>query len=277
LERCRKLKELPALEIGNEAARGGFPMLETLDLRNLDSLESIVWNAKTMLQLQILKISSCHVLKTFIVEELPNLRKLNISSCAELKELSMESGGGFPRLEKLELHTLDSLESIVWNAKTLLQLQSLYISNCRVLKTFRVEELPNLKKIKIKQCRELEVEIGSVPMLKKLTLEGLKKSESIARASSVWNKETMAELEVIKIMGCTLLRRLPKEMDKLPKLKEIVGEVGWWEGINWENDNVKIKLSQLFKENRENEDKYEWYEEYDIDDEDEEDEDEEDD
>ena len=108
----------------------------------------------------------------------------------------------------------------------------------------------------------MEVEIDSVPMLKKLTLKGLKKSESIARASSVWNKETMPELEVIKIMGCPLLRRLPMEMDKLPKLKEIVGEVGWWEGINWENDNVKIKLSQLFRqykidEEDENEDKEE--------------------
>jgi hypothetical protein len=38
---------------------------------------------------------------------------------------------------------------------------------------------------------KLEVVIDSVPMLKKLTLKGLKKSESIARPSSVWNKETM--------------------------------------------------------------------------------------
>jgi disease resistance protein RPS2 len=59
LTRCLKLKELPALEIGNEAARGGFPMLEKLHLQRLDSLESIVWNANTMLQLQILKIAAC--------------------------------------------------------------------------------------------------------------------------------------------------------------------------------------------------------------------------
>jgi hypothetical protein len=57
--------------------------------------------------------------------ELPNLRVLNISDCAELKELSMESGGGLPKLEGLYLYSLDSLESIVWNANTMLQLQIL--------------------------------------------------------------------------------------------------------------------------------------------------------
>jgi hypothetical protein len=37
------------------------------------------------------------------------------------------------------------------------------------------------------------------------------------------------------------------EMDMLLNLKEIVGEIGWWERINRENDNVKIKLSQIFR------------------------------
>jgi hypothetical protein len=111
---------------------GGFPMLEILDLKSLDSLKSIVWNAKAMLQLQILsiedcpvlktikikmeelpnlkeiKIKQCRVLKTFRVEELPNLREIYISYCAELKELSMESGGGLPRLERLHLRGLNS-------------------------------------------------------------------------------------------------------------------------------------------------------------------------
>jgi hypothetical protein len=117
-----------------------------------------------------------------------------------------------------------------------------------------VEELSNLRELKIEQCHELEVEIGSVPMLKKLTLEGLEKSESIARPSSVWNKETMPELEVIEITGCPLLMRLPMEMDTLPNLKKIVGELKWWEGISWENENVKIKLSQLFRLFRQDED-----------------------
>ena len=37
-------------------------------------------------------------------------------------------------------------------------------------------------------------------------------------------------------------------MEKLPKLKEIIGKLDWWDGITWENDNVKSKLSHLFKE-----------------------------
>jgi len=125
----------------------GFPMLERLYLESLDSLKSIVWNAKTVLQLQILSISNCSVLKTIKMEEPPKLRELYISSCAKLKELFMESGGGLPKLETLDLRGLDSIESIVCNAKTMSQLKTLNISDCRVLKTFRMEELPKLEKL----------------------------------------------------------------------------------------------------------------------------------
>jgi len=34
----------------------------------------------------------------------------------------------------------------------------------------------------------------------------------------------------------------------LPKLKKIVGNLDWWDGISWEHDNVKSKLSHLYKE-----------------------------
>jgi len=195
-----------------------------------------------------LVISAWGVLKTLRMKELTNLRELKILGCARLKELFMESSGGFPVLQTLNLSSLDSLESIVCNAKTRPKLHSLHMSDCGRLKTLRMEELTDLESIKIYQCRQLEVEISSLPMLKKLTLTDLEKAESIARPSSVWNEETMPNLEFIDITDCPLLVRMPKEMEKLPKLKEIVGELRWWDGISWENDDVKSKLSHLSKE-----------------------------
>jgi len=45
---CSALKELPALEMGSDAASGGYPMLERLHLRSLDRLESIVRDEGTV-------------------------------------------------------------------------------------------------------------------------------------------------------------------------------------------------------------------------------------
>lgn len=250
---CSELKELPALQIGSEAALSGcFPVLERLELWSL-GVESIVWNEGAMLKLQILEIACCEELKTLRMEKLPNLRDLNILECDELKELFIGSVG-FPMLETLKLNKLPNLDSVpsrMWSKGTMPKLQFLHIIQCLLLRRLSLENFPNLEEIQFCNwnCQEeVEVEIGSFPMLERLTLGDLQELESIARPSTVWNERTMPKLQILRIIDCPLLMRLPMGMDKLSNLREIVGKLDWWEGIIWKDDDIKIKLSQLFRE-----------------------------
>lgn len=249
---CSELKELPALEIRGEALSGGFPVLERLELWYV-GIESIVWNEGAMLKLQILEIACCDELKTLRMEKLPNLRDVNILECDELKELFIGSAG-FPLLETLKLNKLpnfDSIPSHMWNKGTMPKLQFLHIIECPLLTRLSLEKFPNLEEIQFCNwnCQEeVEVDIGSLPMLERLTLSGLQELESIAGPSTLWNEITMPKLQILRIIDCPLLRRLPMGMDKLSNLREIVGKLDWWEGLIWKDYDIKIKLSQLFRE-----------------------------
>jgi hypothetical protein len=93
--------EFEALEIES----GDLPMLEELSLEYLDKFESIVGpsgviNDGVMPKLKDLDIDGCGLLKRLGLEKLPNLRKISIYSCRELRELEVGSGG-FPMLESL--------------------------------------------------------------------------------------------------------------------------------------------------------------------------------
>lgn len=246
---CSELKELPALEIGSEALSGDFPVLERLELWSL-SIESMVWNEGAMLKLQILEIACCEELKTLRMEKLPNLRDLNILECDEL----FIGSGGFPMLERLQLNKLPNLDSVpssMWNEGTMPKLQFLHIIECPLLGRLSLEKFPNLEEIQFCSwnCWEkVEVDIGSLPMLQRLTLAGLQELESIARPSTVWNERTMPNFQILRIIDCPLLKRLPMGMDELSNLREIVGKLDWWEGIIWKDNDIKIKLSQFFRE-----------------------------
>jgi hypothetical protein len=62
----------------------------------------------------------------------------------------------------------------------------------------------------------------------------------------VWNEKTMPKLQSLHIVGCPLVRRLPRGIEKVSKLHQIIGEVEWWQKLIWEDDNVKNNLSNLF-------------------------------
>jgi hypothetical protein len=64
----------------------------------------------------------------------------------------------------------------------------------------------------------------------------------------VWNEKTMPKLQLLKIVGCPLVRRLPRGIEKLSKLHQIIGEVEWWQKLIWEDDNVKNNLSHILIE-----------------------------
>lgn len=87
--------------------------------------------------------------------------------------------------------------------------------------------------------------------LEKLVLIDSERLESIAgppNNDDVWNEAILPCLRVLEIQRCSSLKRLPKGMEKLRSLTSIVGEQGWWEDIQWVDDNMKSHLESLFSE-----------------------------
>ena len=79
-------------------------------------------------------------------------------------------------------------------------------------------------------------------MLEMLELSVLPSLESMTSSSSniVWSEGFMPKLRVLYIAQCPSLKRVTKELAKLPNLREISGlDAAWWEGLIWEDDNVK--------------------------------------
>jgi hypothetical protein len=230
LYNCSELRELPACEIGNGIVGGGFPMLKRLHLYSLEKLESMVGSSvvsseETMPELEEIYIENCRSLKRLGTKKLPSLKKLQIFLCEEFEALEIESGD-FPMLEDLFLSKLDKFERIVGpsgviNDGVMPKLKGLCITVCPLLKRLGLEKLPNLRRISIYSCRELrEIEVGSggFPMLESLHLLECPNLESIVGPHDVWNEKTMPKLQLLKIVKCPLVRRLPRGIEKLSNL-----------------------------------------------------------
>lgn len=191
--------------------------------------------------------------------ELQDMTLLLLHSCYQLKALpasgeirSETAGNSFPMLEKLVLRNLLKLESIgVGNEGRMSRLQLLVISNCPSLENLPSGmKLPHLKELHITMCNQLtQLDIGSdgFPMLEMLTLDELNKLNSIAGSSGVWDETTMPNLQIIEFIDCPFLTRLPKGMERLSSLRQINGELDWWQRIDWSQDyGMKTSLSKLF-------------------------------
>jgi hypothetical protein len=98
------------------------------------------------------------------------------------------------------------------------------------------------------ELMELDFGSGSFQMLRYLNLYGLNKLESIGGSLNIWNEGTLPKLQELRVDKCSLLRKLPLGMEKLSNLKIIKGKLDWWQSIIWEDDEMKISLSQLFRE-----------------------------
>ena len=110
-----------------------------------------------------------------------------------------------------------------------------------------MELLPNLKYLKLIQWPNLkQLGIGNSERergflkLEKMVLSQLPRLESLTGPSNIglWNEE---------IWECPSLKRLPRGMDKLVSLSTLFGTEAWWQGIIWQDDNMKSHLQNLSK------------------------------
>ncbi|KAL2530110.1 putative disease resistance protein [Forsythia ovata] len=193
-------------------------------------------------------------------------------------EEQQSRGVPFQSLEMLSLFELPNFIGLfMWEGKAAVapllpgiftQLTYLGIMKCNKMKKLipwsLLQTLPNLQKLKVRFCEEIEEIIGdedddgspvinssvevTMPRLKKLRLVRLPKLKSICKGIMICNS-----IENIRIMKCTNLKRvapLDGQPSPPPSLKEIkvrTNEKEWWESLEWEHPNANNFLQPFVK------------------------------
>nr|GMD04244.1 disease resistance protein At4g27190-like [Ipomoea batatas] len=163
---------------------------------------------------------------------LPNLEELCFSELTELESISDFSnflGLRFTKLRSIGVYDCNQLENLFTMDGTL-------------------HKLAKLKSISIRRCKKLSEVFKNtstnnfVPMLKSLTLDRLPALEEICKADESWNS-----LEQLIVKKCSMLRKLPLSVQSAENIQSIRGEQNWWNQLQWDNENLKMKLNPLFK------------------------------
>lgn len=167
-----------------------------------------------------------------------------------------------PNLEELHLHDLAYLGNISglvgYLGLRFSKLRLMEVTQCPRLKYLLtygsfILALPNLQEIKVSFCDNL-VELFCyyselnftpetvVPNLRNLELKNLPKLRTICRQKESWQC-----LEQVKVIKCNLLRELPLTAQNADTVKEIIGELQWWNLLNCDQD-TKSSLHPCFKQ-----------------------------
>lgn len=217
-------------------------------------------------------LNSCwgldQMLETLVINSVgafANLKSLTIAGSSS----SLRPIGGcaahddlLPNLEELHLHDLAYLGNISqlvgYLGLRFSKLRLMEVTQCPRLKYLLtygsfILALPNLQEIKVSFCDNL-VELFCyyselnftpetvVPNLWNLELKNLPKLRTICRQKESWQC-----LEQVKVIKCNLLRELPLSAQNADTVKEIIGELQWWNILNCDQD-TKSRLHPCFKQ-----------------------------
>ncbi|KAI9185450.1 hypothetical protein LWI28_007336 [Acer negundo] len=181
---------------------------------------------------------------------LPYLEELRLQELIKLgsiSELVGFLGLRFSRLKLIEVSRCDGLE---------------YLLTCGDF----IKSLPNLETIEVRFCESL-VELFNfpsrenfvpepvVPNLRTLKLDYLPRLETLSRQdeSGIHSKFIscvyhMKAIEQVQVDKCDNLRELPLSIQNANTMKEIRGQVEWWNQLELEEHNTKSSLGRFFKE-----------------------------
>ncbi|XP_039171519.1 probable disease resistance protein At4g27220 isoform X6 [Eucalyptus grandis] len=192
---------------------------------------------------QSLELSRCHKIKRVVEWEwlttlLPNLEKIIVHSCEKLEEIIH---GPLP-------------------SRATCRLTYLEVSGCNNIKRELLTEdmllhLPFLQEILVKDCKGIEVIIGTVaemthrsfPKITNLGLWNLPELKSICDGTTSWDT-----LRQISIDNCPKLKRIPLQLPLLdngppPSLREIRINQQTWESLEWDHPLVRSSLEPSVK------------------------------
>ncbi|KAL2496194.1 Disease resistance protein [Forsythia ovata] len=134
-----------------------------------------------------------------------------------------------PNLEEIYFHSLSKLESISDFGDFL----GLRFSRLRIIDIFSCPQLKHLFSVE---------DTGLVaPNLKVLKLKNLPNLETLCSHNESWQ-----HLQQLELLNCDLLRKLPLTTQNEDSVKEVRGQLEWWNRLEWENEDMKQRLQNHF-------------------------------
>ncbi|KAK1298956.1 Disease resistance protein [Acorus calamus] len=203
----------------------------------------------------LLKNKSFEKLEQLGVENLTRLKFFLIAMCDSVRTLI---GGGckLPNLEELRISMLSNILDI-WDCNSSLMppllgnLRVLILEGCSKLKYVFprgvLPHVPNLEVVDVSSCDKIqqiiEEEIKNSPLskLKTLKLDGLYNLDCICEGVISW-----PSMELVSILACSKLKRLPFHNDNAPSLKTIQCHEAWWDSLEWEDDAIRNRYQSFF-------------------------------
>nr|GEW01793.1 disease resistance protein At4g27190-like [Tanacetum cinerariifolium] len=187
---------------------------------------------------------------------LSSLISLTISNCTNITCLISDEGSSlelFASLQNLVLDHLENLENIsqlLSRGKCLRNLKTIQVLECPKLKGAisyaMLRRVQKLEEIKVSGCKNMSCIIKSGEHGE--TLPNLRVIEicNMNNLSTICNKKTaFPALQRIEVSDCSELKRLPLEISNSSRLKEIRGDVRWWNSLQWDYGVKNIFLQHF--------------------------------
>ncbi|KAJ1701994.1 hypothetical protein LUZ63_001773 [Rhynchospora breviuscula] len=241
------LKHCEGMESISVAGFNKMEHLEELYIESCDGLTELIVDKdeRGSSHLQVLTLWELHSLETIMVQPSPhhfeNLRELTIHGCHILKNISWVAS--LESLDKLVLSNCDGIRQIVVEMRNETNKMVSELSNKREDYPAEIERGSSYSVI----CRNKQniKEIGGIhnefPKLRSIVLAQLINLESICEA------RILPCLESIRVQGCPNLKKLPIKLDNnIPKLRQICGTSDWWEGLKWDEKEMRNRLDDFF-------------------------------
>lgn len=188
------------------------------------------------------------------------LKRLMIRDCDWIKNITdgeQIKGSMFPNLEHLTLDLLKNMEKIfdgtIPNDGCFGKLKTIEVVRCEKLENLIpfafIQQCQSLEKINVSSCKRMKCIIAgrvSTRALQNLKVVELK---DMLRLNNICSRNLSSPcLERIKVVKCPLIVSLPLSAKSALSIREIRGDLEWWNNLRWVSEDVKISLQQRFQE-----------------------------
>ncbi|KAM3699123.1 hypothetical protein ACJW31_05G001700 [Castanea mollissima] len=205
----------------------------SLVLKNCSNLNQMLDDLVINTVVGFIGLKSLTIERCTITKSCPELTLGHLNGIKSISELFGQLGLRFLKLKSIEVRGSSEMK---------------YLLSCGDI----IQTLPNLEEIKVSFCWALEelfnYDSGKnmapdpvVPKLRTLQLEDLFSLRALGRHEEIWPC-----LEEVTVFRCNCLRRLPFSIQNTGTIKEIKGELEWWDALLWDDDETKTSLLPYF-------------------------------
>lgn len=251
--RCCKLNSLPLehnekriILKGADLDRGLTELLSTASSLDLVTCGSIYGLPELIARRNIGSFSS---LKRLMIGDSDWIK--NIIDGEQIK------GSMFPNLEHLTLELLKNMEKIFDGAiptgGCFGKLKTIEVVRCEKLENLIpfafIQQCQSLEKINVSSCKNMKCIIAgrvSTRALQNLKVVELK---DMLRLNNICSRNLSSPcLERIKVVKCPMIVSLPLSATSALSIREIRGDLEWWNNLRWVSEDVKISLQLRFQQ-----------------------------